>query len=66
MVTAANGWILGTHVHFQMLEEIVVFVGGERNQHSYCAGESCIHQSLGTTRNESGFLIGKNYAYFKY
>lgn len=39
MISSAQWWVFASHVHFQMLEKIVVFARRERYQNSDRSGE---------------------------
>ena len=58
MVAAAEGRVLGPHVHLQVLEEVHVLVRGEGYQDAHRAGDSGVHQRLAATRDQRRFLHG--------
>ena len=59
MVSSTEGRIFCPQMHFQMLEEIVVLVGCEGNQHAHSAGQGREHQGIVPARNQIGFLERK-------
>lgn len=56
MVPSTQGRILRAHVHFQMLEEIVVFMRRERNKDTHSSWQRSVHQRLTSSRNQGSFL----------
>jgi len=56
VVPAADGRVLGAHVHLEVLEKVVVLMRGERNQDADRPGQRGVHQRLGTARNQGCFL----------
>ena len=58
MISAANRRMISAQMHLQMLEEIVIFVRGERNQHADAAAEGGVYERFRASRDESGLLQG--------
>lgn len=56
MLAAAQGRILGPHVHLEVLEEVLVFVRGEGDEHADRAAHGGVHETLGTALDQRGFL----------
>ena len=56
VIPSAKRRILGSHMHFQMLEEIVVFMRCEWYQHSDCTRKRCVNQRIVASRYQIGFL----------
>ena len=56
MVTTHETGLLSTHVHFQVLEEIVLITTGKGHQHTNTATQRRVHKRLAASRNESGSL----------
>ena len=56
VIPSAKRRILGPHMHFQMLEEIVVFMRCEWYQHSDCTRKRCVNQRIVASRYQIGFL----------
>ena len=46
MVSATQRRIFSSHVHLQVLEEVVVLHAGEGDQHAHTATESSVHQAV--------------------
>lgn len=56
MIATAKWRVFGTHVHFQMLKEIMVFVTGEWHENADGATYRCVNEGLGASRDQSCFL----------
>ena len=59
MVSSTEGRIFCPQMHFQMLEEIVVFMRCEGDQHAHGPRQGREHQGVVPTRNQVGFLEWK-------
>ena len=51
-IPATHGWIFPSHVHLQMLEEVVVLIAGEGHHHPHCARQCGVHQGVTAARDE--------------
>ena len=56
VIAAAQGGVLGAHVHLEVLEEVVVLVGAERHEHADGAGEGCVDDGVVAARDQRGLL----------
>ena len=56
VISSTKRRIFSPHVHFQMLEEIVVFMRCEWYQHSDCTRKRCVNQRIVASRYQIGFL----------
>ena len=55
MIPATHGWILPSHVHLEMLEEVMVLIAGEGHHHPHCTRQGSVHQRIAAARNQSRF-----------
>ena len=54
-IPATHGWILPSHVHLQMLEEVMVLIAGEGHHHPHCATQGGVDQRIAAARNQGCF-----------